>query len=557
MLMLKRYIELCDNDIRYSIVGLFCGCFGSYYNVIANEQMSRMMLGDFTNERLYLLFTTNFISMIAIALRGGLFVYSQKSMNHKLRCIIYRKLLHQPLKFYETEPVNSLLERVNNDARIVSDIISLNINVFSRSLVEVIITFWLLTNISWKLTVVAIVLIPFHYFISEGYERIQKKIMANYEERNKELNTYTHETISHISVMKTYANERRSEAKYNSLSNAVADYNYKECLLYGSNLLVVCNIPTITTIIIILFANYLQTVEGLTIFILHNQGLYSIIKTLFDMKNEFIKCKEPYSRITKILDTPEYTTGYYIPADNRLNGDIGFHSLSFKYEKADEAILSDFNFTIHRGDKIAIIGASGCGKSTLSKLLMNILTPTGSGSGSGSGFITIDGVNVCDYDSEWLKKRIGYVAQDSVLFTDTIANNISYGLDVSECSEVSEVSEADIIEAAKNANAHEFISKLPNKYQTILEGTELSSLSGGQKQRISIARALIRKPQILIFDEATSALDPYCEELVQQTIRECYAKQNSTMIIIAHRRSALEIADKIYELKDSRLVLVS
>ena len=546
--MLKRYIELCGDGILYKIVGLVCGCVGSYYNVIANEQMSRMMLGDFTNERLYLLFITNLISMIAIALRGGLFVYSQKSMNHTLRCIIYRKLLHQPLKFYETEPVQSLLERVNNDARIVSDIISLNVNVFSRSLIEVIITFWLLTNISWKLTVTAIVLLPVHYFISEGYERIQKKIMTNYEERVKELNTYTHETISHISVMKTYANERRSEAKFNSLSNAVADYNYTESLLYGSNLLVVCNIPTITTILIILFANYLHTVEGLTIFILHNQGLYSTIKTLFDMKNEFIKCKEPYSRITKILDTPEYTTGYYIPADNRLNGDIEFHSLSFQYEKADEAILSDFSFTIHRGDKIAIIGASGCGKSTLSKLLMNILTPTGDG---GKASITIDGVNLCDYDSEWLKKRIGYVAQDSVLFTDTIANNISYGLDVSECSE------SDIIEAAKNANAHEFISKLPKQYQTILEGTELSSLSGGQRQRISIARALIRKPQILIFDEATSALDPYCEELVQQTIKECYAKQNITMIIIAHRRSALEIADKIYELKDSRLVLVS
>ena len=546
--MFKRYIELCGDGILYKIVGLVCGCVGSYYNVIANEQMSRMMLGDFTNERLYLLFITNLISMIAIALRGGLFVYSQKSMNHTLRCIIYRKLLHQPLKFYETEPVQSLLERVNNDARIVSDIISLKVNVLSRSLVEVIITFWLLTNISWKLTVAAIVLLPVHYFISEGYERIQKKIMANYEERVKELNTYTHETISHISVMKTYANERRSEAKFNSLSNAVADYNYTESLLYGSNLLVVCNIPTITTIIIILFANYLHTVEGLTIFILHNQGLYSTIKTLFDMKNEFIKCKEPYSRITKILDTPEYVTGYYIPADNRLNGDIEFHSLSFQYEKADEAILRDFSFTIHRGEKIAIIGASGCGKSTLSKLLMNILTPTG---GDTKASITIDGVNLCDYDSEWLKKRIGYVAQDSVLFTDTIANNISYGLDVSE------VSESDIIEAAKNANAHEFISKLPKQYQTILEGTELSSLSGGQRQRISIARALIRKPQILIFDEATSALDPYCEELVQQTIKECYAKQNITMIIIAHRRSALEIADKIYELKDSRLVLVS
>ena len=549
MLILRRYIELCGDNIRYSILGLLCGCLGSYYNVIASEHMTRMMIGDFTNERLSMLFYTNLISMIAISLRGGLFVYSQKSTNHKLRCVVYRRILNQPLKFYETEPVNGLLERVNNDARVVSDIISLNVNVFSRSLIEVMITFWLLSNISWKLTGIAIILIPINYLISAGYEHIHKKIMVNYEELNKELNTYTHETISHISIMKTYANERRAEDKFNLLSGVIANYNYKECLLYGSNLLVVCNIPTITTIIIILSANYLGTVEGLTIFILHNQGLYSTIKTLFDMRNEFLKCKEPYLRITKILDTPEYTKGYYIPADNRMtSGDIVFNSLSFKYEKATEPALADFNFRIDRGEKIAIIGASGCGKSTLSKLLVNILEPT-------SGSITIDGVDIRNYDSEWLKRRIGYVAQDSILFTDTIANNIAYGI----CDDGAGTRDLEslIIEAAKNANAHEFISKLPNKYQTRLEGTELSSLSGGQKQRIAIARALIRKPQILIFDEATSALDPYCEELVQQTIKDCYKTQNSTLIIIAHRRSALEIADKVYELKGSQLILSS
>ena len=545
LIQIKRYIELCDKNIKYSVLGLICGCVGSYYNVLANEHMSRMMIGDFKSERLRMLFYTNLISMIAISLRGGLFVYSQRYSNHKLRCIIYQKILNQPLKFYETEPVNTLLERVNNDARIVSDIISLNVNVLCRSIIEVVITFWLLTNISWKLTAIVIILIPVNYLISECYKKIQKKIMANYEQHNKELNTYTHETISHISVMKTYANEKRSVDKYNMLSDIIAGYNYKECLLYGSNLLVVSNIPTITTIIIILSANYLETIEGLTIFILHNQGLYSTIKTIFDMKNEFIKCKEPYARITNILDTPEYVRGYYIPADNRMDGDISFNSLSFKYEKAADPVLTDLSFKINSGDKIAIIGASGCGKSTLSKLLVNILAPTG-------GSITIDGININDYDCEWLKRHIGYVAQDSVLFTDTIANNISYGLEG-----VSSVSEEDIIEAAKNANAHEFISKLPNKYQTILEGTELSSLSGGQKQRISIARALIRKPRIIIFDEATSALDPYCEELVQQTIKDCYKNQNITMIIIAHRRSALEIADKIYELKDSQLILTS
>ena len=539
--MIRRYIELCGNDIKYSILGLICGCVGSYYNVNANEHTSRMMLGDFSKERMRQLFYSNLISMIAISLRGGLFVYSQKCMNHQLRCIVYRKILNQPLKFYETEPVSSLLERVNNDARVVSDIISLNTNVLSRSIIEVSITFWLLTNISWKLTAIALVLIPINYLISECYNIIHKKIMTNHEELNKELNTYTHETISHISVLKTYANELRSLNKYNEISDKIAHYNSKECLLYGSNLLIVSNIPTITTILIILSANYLNTIEGLTIFILHNQGLYSTIKTIFDMKNEFIKCKEPYKRITAILDAPEYMSGYYIPSNNILLGNISFNSLSFKYENSTEQILSDFNFKINRGDKIAIVGASGCGKSTLAKLLVNTLSPVG-------GSITIDDVNISDYDSVWLKKHVGYVAQDSILFSDTIANNISYGLDNSE------VSEEDIIEAAKNANAHEFISKLPNKYQTKLEGTELSSLSGGQKQRISIARALIRKPQIIIFDEATSALDPYCEELVQQTIKECFRNQNSTMIIIAHRRSALEIADKIYELNGSQLI---
>ena len=159
------------------------------------------------------------------------------------------------------------------------------------------------------------------------------------------------------------------------------------------------------------------------------------------------------------------------------------------------------------------------------------------------GNIYIDDIDFNTYNNKWLKQKIGYVAQDSILFSDTIANNIAYGME--------NIREEDIINAAIKANAHEFISKLPNKYNTILEGTELSSLSGGQKQRISIARALIRNPNILIFDEATSALDPACEEMVQNTIKDCSNEKNITMIIIAHRHSALEIADKIYRIENS------
>jgi ABC-type multidrug transport system fused ATPase/permease subunit len=394
----------------------------------------------------------------------------------------------------------------------------------------------MLNKISWKLTIIACLLIPINKGISYLYENVNKIIMKGYEDVNKNANTYIHETISHISIIKTYATEDITNNKHTFFSNKQLHYIFKETILYGLNLLVISNIPTFTTIVIILAAKYLNNTEGLISFILHNQSLYENVMAIIQYNNEFLKCKEPYKRITDLLDSKINYRGYYIPINNKLEGKIEFRDVDFKYEKAENNLIQNFNFKINPGDKIAIIGNSGSGKSTIVKCLIDILTIN-------KGNIYIDDIDFKTYDNKWLKQKIGYVAQDSILFSDTIANNIAYGIE--------NVSEEDIINAAIKANAHEFISKLPNKYDTMLEGTELSSLSGGQKQRISIARALIRNPNILIFDEATSALDPVCEELVQNTIKECSTEKNITMIIIAHRRSALEIADKIYRFEDS------
>lgn len=541
MSIVKRYITLCEKDIKYSVLGLIFGCTGSYYGVYASEHTSRIMQGDFSKDRLFMLLYTNIIAIIFTSMRGTLFAYSQRCMNLRMRKTVFDKIINQKTIFYEKVPVSALLEYLNNDVRVVSDIISLNINVISRSSIHIIATLWLLSKISWKLTIFACIMIPINLTISYIYDKYHTFFMKGFEDLNKKINTYIHETISHISIIKTYATEGKSKKIYGELCDTLNIYNYKESLLYGSNLLVVTNIPTITTIAIIIAAQYLNTIDGLVTFILHNQSLYENIKAIIHFKNEFVKCKGSYNRITELLDSENIKEGYYIP-DKDIRGDIEFKNISFKYLKAEKELISGLNFTINCGEKIAIIGASGSGKSTLVKLLTGILSING-------GNIYIDGIDVSKYDNKWLKKRIGYVAQDSILFSDTIANNIAYGMD--------NITEEDIIEASIKANAHEFISKLPDKYQTRLEGTELSSLSGGQKQRISIARALIRKPQILIFDEATSALDPYCEELVQNTIRDCFANQNSTMIIIAHRKSALDIADRIYKLEGSVLTEVT
>jgi ABC-type multidrug transport system fused ATPase/permease subunit len=204
----------------------------------------------------------------------------------------------------------------------------------------------------------------------------------------------------------------------------------------------------------------------------------------------------------------------------------------------EHLILNHFNFEIKEGNKIGIIGPSGCGKSTIVKLLMGIVKQQ-------KGTIYIDNINIDFYNNKWIRNKIGYVSQDNILFADTILNNITYGLDTYDMN--------DVINIAKIANAHEFILKLPDGYNTIFDATELSSLSGGQKQRIAIARALMRNPKILIFDEATSALDPYCEEIVQNTINDCFNNINkkSTIIVIAHRKSALNFVNNIYKLNSN------
>ena len=539
MSIIKRYVSLCEDDIKYCISGLICGCTGSYYGVYSNEHIFKVMQGDFSKDRLKLLLYTNIITMIAMTLRGLFFAYSQKCINDRIRKKVFNKIINQNIKFYENANISTLLEYITNDVRIVSDIISLNINIISRSYIHIISTIWLLSKISLNMTILSCILIPINFIISHFYEEIYKKIMIGYEKTNNELNRYTLESISHISLIKTYATEKESYNKYIWHCNKIMNYKYKETLLYGYNLLIISNIPTLITITIIFIAKYLNNIDNMMTFILHNKSLYENVKSLIDFKSEFVKCREPYNRIINILDSNLKYNGYYIPKKDII-GDISFNNITFKYSSADKPILKNFNLKIKHGEKIAITGKSGSGKSTIVKLLIGILELD-------SGNIFIDDVDIINYNNIWLKKRIGYVAQDSILFTDTIANNIAYGID--------DVSENDIIQAAKQANAHEFISKLPNKYQTLIQGTELTSLSGGQRQRISIARALIRKPQIIIFDEATSALDPECEELVQNAIRECYKTQNSTMIIIAHKKSAISIADKIYNLDNSNIYI--
>jgi subfamily B ATP-binding cassette protein MsbA len=208
--------------------------------------------------------------------------------------------------------------------------------------------------------------------------------------------------------------------------------------------------------------------------------------------------------------------------------------VSFAYDR--EMVLKSVNLTIAKGKTIALIGPSGGGKSTLADLVPRFYDPT-------DGQVLIDGIPLTDYDIESLRKQIGVVTQESILFNDSIFNNISFGIE--------NVKEQDVIEAAKIAHAHEFIVQMENGYQTTI-GERGSKLSGGQRQRISIARAVLKNPPILILDEATSALDSESERLVQDALNTLM--QNRTSIIIAHRLSTIQHADEIIVIQQGQII---
>lgn len=534
--MLMKYIKLCNSNFKYLILGLISAIISSYNGVYVNHYTSLIIQGDFSNTALYNLYYYSIFTIIFTSIRGALFTYTQRNMNNNLKLLVYEKILNQPPSFYETTPVSELNDYIHHDTRLVTEIISLNINVLTRSILNVIITFYLIYEISYKLCILMVFLIIFNICISFIYDKLYKYYMNGHEEINKKINNFIYETFSHISIQKTLAIEDISKNKLISFNEQISKYFIKETLLYAINAFIHFNMPTSTMILIILIAKHLKLTTNLITFILHFKSVFQTIKEIMEVHNEISKCDKSYKKINNILDSPIIDKGSYIPS--KFIPSIQFQNISFKYQKSLTPILNNFNFSINPYDKIAIIGGSGEGKSTIAKLLLGLLKIN-------QGSILINNVNIDLYDNIWLKSKIGYVAQETILFSDTISNNISYGLIKSN---------EDIEEASKLANADEFISKLPNKYETNLEGTELSSLSGGQKQRISIARALLRKPEIIIFDEATSALDPYCEEIVQKTIKDCFNKNNATMIVIAHRKSALEIVDKIYKLENSQLL---
>lgn len=458
-----------------------------------------------------------------------------------MRVDIFNSVSKLHVGFFTEKRKGDIISRITNDIQQIESSITHNLKIVFREPLTVIVYFWLLIEISPSLTLFTLILLPVAGgIISEIAKRLKKRAIQSQESLGHQLNILD-ETISGMRVIKAFnavgyinrifSNEVKRYAdidygfsKRYELSSPVSEIlgaiSISGILIYGGDLVVNKGTLDASSFITFMavFTQILQPTKAIAGAVTHFQRGIASGERVFEIID--IKPQIQNKPDALKLDT--------------FRQEIEFRNVSFAY--GEKKVLDNISFKVAKGKTIALVGPSGGGKSTLANLVPRFYDPD-------EGEVLIDGVSLRDYDYHSIRQHMGIVTQESILFNDTIINNIAFGLE--------KFDEKAVIHAAKMANAHDFIIQEKDGYQRVI-GDRGSKLSGGQKQRITIARALLKNPLILILDEATSALDSESEMLVQDAINKLM--KSRTSIVIAHRLSTIQNADEILVVSEGKIV---
>lgn len=442
----------------------------------------------------------------------------------------YQKL---SFTFYDNQKVGYLLSRVTSDLFDISELLHHGPEDVVISLIKFIGSFIILCGVDVQLTLVAFAFIPFIVIYALYFNLKMKRAFRKNRERIAILNSQIEDNLSGIRVVKSFANERAEMEKFEEGNGRFVDSkreSYRYMAAYHSGLTALTTLVTVG----VLMAGTMYLTKGkvvvtdLITFLLYINNFTEPIKKLINLTEQFQNGYTGFERFQEILSIePDITDKEYAVEIKDVEGRIDFENVSFCYESNNEQVLSNINLKVNAGDYLAIVGSSGAGKTTLCSLIPRFYDVT-------DGKVLVDGVDIRDIKIKSLRDNIGIVQQDVYLFAGNIMENIRYGRPGA--------SDREVIEAAKRANAHEFIMAFPEGYDTDI-GQRGVKLSGGQKQRLSIARVFLKNPPILIFDEATSALDNESEKVVQNSLEEL--AKNRTTFVIAHRLSTIRNAKEI------------
>ena len=496
----------------------------------------------------------NNINQIAIALlilfalqaifsyfRIVLFVNVTEKTLAVIRQETYAHLIKLPMNFFSKRRVGELNSRIASDISLLQETFTTDLAEFLRQVLIIIggIVFLSLTSV--KLTLFMLAIIPAMMLAAVFFGRYIKRFSKQVQEKVAESNTIIEETLQGISNVKAFTNEFFEIGRYTKKTNEVMQIAKKGGRYRGAfaSFIIFCLFGSIVAVIwygvLMINSNELSIGELFT-FILYSVFIGASVGGMADIYAKLQKAIGATEHLMDILEEEKEEIHSTFSAD-AVNGHIKFHNLSFAYpSRPDVQVLNNLNFEVQQGHNIALVGPSGAGKTTLASILFGFYKIE-------DGQISIDGKNIEEYDLHFLRKQIAIVPQDIILFGGSIKENIAYGkLDASE---------QEIEEAAKKANALNFINDFPEKMETLV-GERGIQLSGGQRQRIAIARALLKNPSILILDEATSALDSESEKLVQEAMD--VLMKGRTSIVIAHRLSTIKNADCILVLENGQII---
>ena len=467
-----------------------------------------------------------------------------------LRQQLYDKVLSLPIGYFTETRRGDVISRMTNDVSEVEASIMSALDILFKDPIMILVYLVTLLVISWQLTLFVLLLMPVAVFLIGRIGRSLKRASTKGQEQNAEILSSIDETLLGLRVVKGFNAQHKLRSRFESLINAArATFNRINRRYYLAHPLSEF-LGTALIAIILWFGGLLILSDHATIdastFIYYLVIFYSIINPSKDLSKASYGIRRGMAsleRIDAVLNTKSNILEPEQPEPVIFNESILIDHLSFRYQP-DREVLKDICLTIPKGKTIALVGQSGSGKTTLTDLVPRFYDPQ-------QGRITVDGTDIRRFLTRDLRALMGIVCQEPVLFNDTVYNNITFGVDTSLPAPNGMSWDEAVEQAAKIANAHEFISAMPEGYQTSI-GDRGSRLSGGQRQRLSIARAILKNPPILILDEATSALDSESEKLVQEALE--HLMKDRTTLVVAHRLSTIKHADLICVMHEGEIV---
>lgn len=459
-------------------------------------------------------------------------------MEYDMRAELFAHLQKLSFSFYDDAKVGQLMSRVTSDLFDITELLHHGPENIILSLLKIAGALIILLNINGWLALAAFIVLPFMFWFALVLNKRMRAAFKSNRVKIAAINEQIEDNLSGIRVVKSFANEDIENEKFkigNDGFLAAKKNSYHFMGIFQSGVGVFSTLIQVNVIIAgaILIAYSRINISDLITFLLYINVFTDPIRTLVDFTEQFQNGYTGFERFREIMDIePDIKDSENAVELKNVKGKIEFQNVSFKYNDGVEGVLNNINLTVPAGAYMALVGSSGTGKTTLCSLIPRFYDVT-------EGTIMIDGKDIRDVTLGSLRNHIGMVQQDVYLFAGTIFENIAYGKPGAGREEV--------IEAAKNANAHEFIMSFPDGYDTDI-GQRGIKLSGGQKQRLSIARVFLKNPPILIFDEATSALDNESEKVVQESLEKL--AKNRTTFVIAHRLTTIQNAEKILVLTE-------